>query len=196
LPILPKRAWNQTPWAYLPKVDQWRRVTATTTQSSIPTLRRGNNTKIAPIKRVSAWIRNQRNEPINMHWTERETIPRHNKEEICNKYICVYIYIFSVLELELRAYTLSHSTSPFFVMVSFEIRSHKLFAWADFEPQSSWSLPLELLELQCEPLASGNIYINFYKLASFIFFHFLFFYSCAHFGYITAFLTLYQIYDI
>jgi hypothetical protein len=32
-----------------------------------------------------------------------------------------------VLGLELRAYTLSHSTSPFFVMGFFEIGSHELF---------------------------------------------------------------------
>jgi hypothetical protein len=30
---------------------------------------------------------------------------------------------------------------PFFVMVVLEIGSHKLFAQAGFEPQSSWSLP-------------------------------------------------------
>jgi hypothetical protein len=37
-----------------------------------------------------------------------------------------------VLGLELRAYTLSHST--FFVMGFFKIGSHELFAWAGFEP--------------------------------------------------------------
>jgi hypothetical protein len=36
---------------------------------------------------------------------------------------------------------------PVFVKVVFEIGSHKLFAWAGFKPQSSWSLPPE-----CEPL--------------------------------------------
>jgi hypothetical protein len=39
-----------------------------------------------------------------------------------------------VLGLELRAYTLSHSTSPFFVMGFFRDRSRELFAWAGFEP--------------------------------------------------------------
>jgi hypothetical protein len=39
-----------------------------------------------------------------------------------------------VLGLELRAYTLSHSTSPFLWWVFFEIGSRKLFAWDDFEP--------------------------------------------------------------
>jgi hypothetical protein len=40
---------------------------------------------------------------------------------------------FAVLEFELRAFTLSHSTSPFFVKGFFEIRSHKLFAQAGFK---------------------------------------------------------------
>jgi hypothetical protein len=46
---------------------------------------------------------------------------------------------------------LSHSTSPFFsmvffnvlVFVFFEIGSHELFAWVGFEPRSSFSLPPE-----------------------------------------------------
>jgi hypothetical protein len=40
---------------------------------------------------------------------------------------------FVVLDFELRAYTLSHSTSPFFVMAFFEIGFHELFAWAGLE---------------------------------------------------------------
>jgi hypothetical protein len=36
--------------------------------------------------------------------------------------------LFSVLGFELRAYTLSYSTSPF-VMDFFKIVSHELFAW-------------------------------------------------------------------
>jgi hypothetical protein len=49
-----------------------------------------------------------------------------------------FIYLFFVvLGLELRAYTLSHSTSSFLGRVFFEIGSHKLFAWVGFEPQSS-----------------------------------------------------------
>jgi hypothetical protein len=42
-----------------------------------------------------------------------------------------------VLGFELRAFTLSHSTSPFFVFSIFEIRSHELFAWAGLQPGSS-----------------------------------------------------------
>jgi hypothetical protein len=39
-----------------------------------------------------------------------------------------FLGFFLVLGFELRAYTLSHSTSPFFVMDFFEIESFKLFA--------------------------------------------------------------------
>jgi hypothetical protein len=39
-----------------------------------------------------------------------------------------------VLGFELRAYTLNHSTSPFFVLGIFKIGSHGLFAWAGFKP--------------------------------------------------------------
>jgi hypothetical protein len=45
-------------------------------------------------------------------------------------------FFFAVLGLELRAYTLSHSTSPFFEMGFFEIRSCELFAQAGFKLQS------------------------------------------------------------
>jgi hypothetical protein len=46
--------------------------------------------------------------------------------------------LFAVLRLELRAYTLSHSTlEPFFVMGFFEIGSRQLFARAGFKPPSS-----------------------------------------------------------
>jgi hypothetical protein len=39
--------------------------------------------------------------------------------------------------LELRAYTLSHCTSPLFVMSFFKIGSHELFSLAGLEPKSS-----------------------------------------------------------
>jgi hypothetical protein len=45
-----------------------------------------------------------------------------------------------LLEFELRAYALIHTTSPFFVFVMyffFHIGSPELFALADFELQSS-----------------------------------------------------------
>jgi hypothetical protein len=36
---------------------------------------------------------------------------------------------FAVLGFEFRTYTLTHSTSPFFVMGFFEIGSEELFVW-------------------------------------------------------------------
>jgi hypothetical protein len=47
-----------------------------------------------------------------------------------------FFSFFGVLGFELRAYTSSHSMSPL-LKVFFKIGSHKLFAWAGFEPQSS-----------------------------------------------------------
>jgi hypothetical protein len=44
-----------------------------------------------------------------------------------------YLFIFAVLGLELKAYNLSPSTSPFLRWVFFEIGSHKLFAHTGFE---------------------------------------------------------------
>jgi hypothetical protein len=52
-----------------------------------------------------------------------------------------FFFFFAVLSLELRAYTLILSLSLFFVVGFFEIGSRELFAWTDFEPWSSWSLP-------------------------------------------------------
>jgi hypothetical protein len=39
-----------------------------------------------------------------------------------------FLCVCMVLGFELRAYTLSHSTSPFFFIISFKIESHELFA--------------------------------------------------------------------
>jgi hypothetical protein len=44
---------------------------------------------------------------------------------------------FALLGLEIRAFNLSHSSSPIFVIGLFEIGSHKLVAQASFERQSS-----------------------------------------------------------
>jgi hypothetical protein len=52
-------------------------------------------------------------------------------------------FFFLVLGFELRAYTLSHSTSLFIVLGIFKIGSCELFTLAGFEPQSSRSLPPE-----------------------------------------------------
>jgi hypothetical protein len=48
-----------------------------------------------------------------------------------------FFFSFVVLGFELRAYTLSHSTSPFLGWGFFKIGSHELFAQAGFELQSS-----------------------------------------------------------
>jgi hypothetical protein len=48
-------------------------------------------------------------------------------------FLCLF---FEVLEFELRAYTLSHSTTPFLWWIFFKIGSRKLFSQADFEPWS------------------------------------------------------------
>jgi hypothetical protein len=45
-----------------------------------------------------------------------------------------FFFFFAVLGFELRTYTLSHSTSPFFVKGRFDIGCHKLFVQAGFEP--------------------------------------------------------------
>jgi hypothetical protein len=63
----------------------------------------------------------------------------------CNRfYLFFNLFIYFTLPgLELRTYTLNHSTSPFFVTGFFEIQSRKLFAQAGagFELRFSWSLP-------------------------------------------------------
>jgi hypothetical protein len=45
-----------------------------------------------------------------------------------------FSFFFAVVEFELRAYTLRHSTSPLFCDLFFETGSHELFAQAGFEP--------------------------------------------------------------
>jgi hypothetical protein len=49
----------------------------------------------------------------------------------------VFFFFLTVLGLELRVFTLSHSTSPFFVMGFYEIVLREPFAWAGFVPGSS-----------------------------------------------------------
>jgi hypothetical protein len=65
--------------------------------------------------------------------------PQYHKKKFKNErknvdnldfYLYVYLFtylFFAVLGLELRAYTLRHSTSPIFVKVFFKIGSHELF---------------------------------------------------------------------
>jgi hypothetical protein len=47
------------------------------------------------------------------------------------------LFLCVVLEFEFRAYTLSHSTSPFFVIDFLEIGSWELFAHTGFKLRSS-----------------------------------------------------------
>jgi hypothetical protein len=63
-------------------------------------------------------------------------------------FVFCFVLLFVVLGLKLRAFTLSHSTSPIFVKGFFEVRSCELFAHAGFDPQSSRSQPPESLGLQ------------------------------------------------
>jgi hypothetical protein len=46
-------------------------------------------------------------------------------------------WVCVVLGLELRAFTLSHSTCPIFCEGFFDTGSQELLAWAGFEPRSS-----------------------------------------------------------
>jgi hypothetical protein len=54
-----------------------------------------------------------------------------------------FYYFFTYLLFVVRAYTLSHSISPFLMMDFIMVMSHKVFAWAGFKLLSSRSLPLE-----------------------------------------------------
>jgi hypothetical protein len=47
------------------------------------------------------------------------------------------LFFLAVLGFELRAYTLSHSTSPMFVMGFLKTGSRKIFAQTGFEQRSS-----------------------------------------------------------
>jgi hypothetical protein len=48
-----------------------------------------------------------------------------------------FFFFLQLLRFEPRAYTLSHSTSPFMWWIFFKIGSHDLFAQVIFKPQSS-----------------------------------------------------------
>jgi hypothetical protein len=64
-------------------------------------------------------------------------------------YTYIYVYIYSSTGVWTQGLHLKPLYQQFFVMGSFEIGSHHgLFVQAGFKPQSSWSLPPELLGLQ------------------------------------------------
>jgi hypothetical protein len=65
-----------------------------------------------------------------------------------------FFFFFAVLGLELRAYTLSHSTSPFCAKY-FRNRSCDLFAWAGFEPFPPDLCLLSSEDYRCQPPAPG-----------------------------------------
>jgi hypothetical protein len=80
--------------------------------------------------------------------TKKEQLPCCGKVSLPNKsrqmLLCVCVCVCVVLGFELRAYTLSHSTRPFIVMVFFfKIGSRELFARVGFELLPSCSLPPE-----------------------------------------------------
>jgi hypothetical protein len=77
-----------------------------------------------------------------------------------------------VLGLELRASTLSHSTSldHFFVLSIFEIGSHELFAWAGFEPDPPDLCLLSSWDYRSEPPVPGRISGFQFRLKMRIFF--------------------------
>jgi hypothetical protein len=67
-----------------------------------------------------------------------------NRWYFCSCYwICLIFFFFAVLGFELRAYTLSQSSSPFLWWVFSRWDLQELFAQAGFELWSSWSLPPE-----------------------------------------------------
>jgi hypothetical protein len=66
-----------------------------------------------------------------------ERLPSECEALSSNPYqdLCVCVCVCVVLGFELRAYTMSHSTSLFFVKGFFKIGSHKLFSGAGFKQQ-------------------------------------------------------------
>jgi hypothetical protein len=65
-------------------------------------------------------------------------------EQLCQPiFLFLFFIYFVVLGSELSAYTLSHSTSPFFVMGFFKIGSHELFAQAGLKLKILLPLPSE-----------------------------------------------------
>jgi hypothetical protein len=68
---------------------------------------------------------------------------RHTWVHVSLKYVfilCVcFLFFFVVLGLELRAFTLSHSTSPFLWRVLWD-RVSQTICGSGLKPQSSWSL--------------------------------------------------------
>jgi hypothetical protein len=62
--------------------------------------------------------------------------------------ICFVLFCFNGPGAWTQGLHLEPLHQPYFCEGFFKIGSQELFAWAGFEPQSSWSLPPELLGLQ------------------------------------------------
>jgi hypothetical protein len=62
------------------------------------------------------------------HWLLTHDPPYDFSREAGSPAFKGNLIFFAVLWLELRAYTLNHSTSPFFVIFKKKIVSHELFA--------------------------------------------------------------------
>jgi hypothetical protein len=89
--------------------------------------------------------------PLTIHHLSWQTIPTMvislfytYKYVLWLLIIKLHFFVFlAVLGLELRAYTLSHSTSPFLWRFFSRWGVTELFAQAGFKPWSCWSLPSE-----------------------------------------------------
>jgi hypothetical protein len=74
-------------------------------------------TKIPPVLRVYSWVKMWRkghtlSQPLPSPSGESETA--HKGARLPFQILFIYLFIFAILGLELRAFTLSHSTSPIF----------------------------------------------------------------------------------
>jgi hypothetical protein len=80
-----------------------------------------------------------------------------------HNHLISHFFFFEILELELRAFTLSHSTSPSFCDRVFQDRVlYEVFAWAGFELWSSDSSVVRIIGMshQCPPHFSHLIHIT------------------------------------
>jgi hypothetical protein len=72
----------------------------------------------------------------------------------------VIFFFFVVVGFELRAYTLSHSASPFLMMTFFEIGFLELFAWLALNRNPPDLCLLSSQDYRCEPLAEKFFFFN------------------------------------
>jgi hypothetical protein len=60
------------------------------------------------------------------HWVTDKKLSTREESKSLFSFFVLFCFVFAILGFELRAYTLSHSTSPFFVKGIFKIGSLKL----------------------------------------------------------------------